>query len=94
MDLEICVKAAADGPDVLGGCPFCQRVLLTLDEKWVPDTLHLVNLSNKPNGLECSMQMWCSKFVILILIFYRESFVKTQAAKEHAIVGWAHKVNA
>ncbi|EOY18368.1 Uncharacterized protein TCM_042971 isoform 3 [Theobroma cacao] len=49
MDLEICVKAAADGPDVLGGCPFCQRVLLTLDEKWVPDTLHLVNLSNKPN---------------------------------------------
>ncbi|EOY18366.1 Uncharacterized protein TCM_042971 isoform 1 [Theobroma cacao] len=58
MDLEICVKAAADGPDVLGGCPFCQRVLLTLDEKWVPDTLHLVNLSNKPNGLECSMQMF------------------------------------
>ncbi|EOY18367.1 Uncharacterized protein TCM_042971 isoform 2, partial [Theobroma cacao] len=55
---------AADGPDVLGGCPFCQRVLLTLDEKWVPDTLHLVNLSNKPNGFgdKCRRKVPVVKF--------------------------------
>ncbi|KAE8671994.1 Glutathione S-transferase DHAR3 [Hibiscus syriacus] len=48
MALEICVKAAAGAPDVLGDCPFCQRVLLTLEEKKVPYKLHLVNLSDKP----------------------------------------------
>ncbi|XVE52747.1 hypothetical protein DITRI_Ditri02bG0148200 [Diplodiscus trichospermus] len=48
MALEICVKAAAGVPDVLGDCPFCQRVLLTLEEKKVPYKLHLVNFSDKP----------------------------------------------
>ncbi|XVE69075.1 hypothetical protein DITRI_Ditri09bG0120600 [Diplodiscus trichospermus] len=48
MTLEICVKAAAGALDVLGDCPFCQRVLLTLEEKKVPYKLHLVNLSDKP----------------------------------------------
>ncbi|XVF23789.1 hypothetical protein REPUB_Repub13aG0069500 [Reevesia pubescens] len=48
MALEICVKAAAGAPDVLGDCPFCQRVVLTLEEKKVPYKLHLVNLSDKP----------------------------------------------
>ena len=28
--------------------PFCQRVLLTLEEKKVPYTTHLIDLSNKP----------------------------------------------
>eukprot|EP00262_Sarcandra_glabra_P007144 TRINITY_DN19745_c0_g1_i1.p1 TRINITY_DN19745_c0_g1~~TRINITY_DN19745_c0_g1_i1.p1 ORF type:complete len:225 (-),score=37.27 TRINITY_DN19745_c0_g1_i1:376-1020(-) len=45
---EICVKAAAGAPDILGDCPFCQRVLLTLEEKHLPYTLKLVDLSNKP----------------------------------------------
>ncbi|XP_022747081.1 glutathione S-transferase DHAR2-like [Durio zibethinus] len=48
MALEICVKAAAGAPDVLGDCPFCQRVLLTLEEKKVSYKMHLVNLSDKP----------------------------------------------
>ncbi|KAK6234126.1 hypothetical protein QUC31_006532 [Theobroma cacao] len=48
MALEICVKAAAGAPDVLGDCPFCQRVVLTLEEKKVPYKMHLVNLSDKP----------------------------------------------
>ncbi|KAG8480439.1 hypothetical protein CXB51_025113 [Gossypium anomalum] len=48
MALEICVKAAAGAPDILGDCPFCQRVLLTLEEKMVPYKLNLVNLSDKP----------------------------------------------
>ncbi|XVF75422.1 hypothetical protein PTKIN_Ptkin13bG0187400 [Pterospermum kingtungense] len=48
MALEICVKAASGAPDVLGDCPFCQRVVLTLEEKKVPYKLHLVNLSEKP----------------------------------------------
>ncbi|KAI6676397.1 hypothetical protein NL676_037193 [Syzygium grande] len=48
MVLEICVKAAAGAPDVLGDCPFCQRVLLTLEEKKVPYKNKLVDLGNKP----------------------------------------------
>ncbi|KAI4384456.1 hypothetical protein MLD38_002611 [Melastoma candidum] len=48
MALEICVKAATGAPDVLGDCPFCQRVLLTLEEKKVPYTTKLVDLGNKP----------------------------------------------
>ena len=28
--------------------PFCQRVLLTLEEKKIPYKLHLIDLSNKP----------------------------------------------
>ncbi|KAI3859364.1 hypothetical protein MKX03_010849 [Papaver bracteatum] len=48
MALEICVKAAAGAPDLLGDCPFCQRVLLTLEENKVPYQMHLIDTSNKP----------------------------------------------
>ncbi|KAF8395057.1 hypothetical protein HHK36_018996 [Tetracentron sinense] len=48
MALEVCVKAATGAPDVLGDCPFCQRVLLTLEEKKIPYQMHLINLSDKP----------------------------------------------
>ncbi|KAL5722581.1 Glutathione S-transferase dhar1 [Ranunculus cassubicifolius] len=48
MALEICVKAATGEAEVLGDCPFCQRVLLTLEEKKVPYKSLLVDLSNKP----------------------------------------------
>ncbi|KAH7537297.1 hypothetical protein FEM48_Zijuj03G0077800 [Ziziphus jujuba var. spinosa] len=48
MTLEVAVKAAAGAPDVLGDCPFCQRVLLTLEGKKVPYKLILINLSDKP----------------------------------------------
>ncbi|KAA8534263.1 hypothetical protein F0562_031780 [Nyssa sinensis] len=48
MALEVCVKAAAGAPDVLGDCPFSQRVLLTLEEKKVPYQMHLINTSEKP----------------------------------------------
>lgn len=46
--LLICVKAATGAPDILGDCPFCQRVTLTLEEKNIPYKLLLVNLSDKP----------------------------------------------
>ncbi|XP_057469380.1 glutathione S-transferase DHAR2-like [Actinidia eriantha] len=48
MALEVCVKAAAGASDVLGDCPFSQRVLLTLEEKKVPYKMHLINVSDKP----------------------------------------------
>ncbi|KAI4302375.1 hypothetical protein MLD38_038127 [Melastoma candidum] len=48
MALEICVKAGTGAPDQLGDCPFCQRVLLTLEEKNIPYTTKLVDLGNKP----------------------------------------------
>ncbi|KAK9913392.1 hypothetical protein M0R45_037210 [Rubus argutus] len=48
MALEVAVKAAAGAPDILGDCPFCQRVLLTLEEKKVPYKLHLINFTDKP----------------------------------------------
>ncbi|KAF3433780.1 hypothetical protein FNV43_RR24883 [Rhamnella rubrinervis] len=48
MALEVAVKAAAGAPDVLGDCPFSQRVLLTLEEKKVQYILHLINISDKP----------------------------------------------
>ncbi|CAF1911494.1 hypothetical protein HID58_047464 [Brassica napus] len=46
--LEICAKGAFGAPDVLGDCPFSQRVLLTLEEKKLPYKIHLVNVSDKP----------------------------------------------
>uniref|UniRef100_A0A9I9DL21 GST N-terminal domain-containing protein n=2 Tax=Cucumis melo TaxID=3656 RepID=A0A9I9DL21_CUCME len=46
--LEACVKASTTLPNKLGDCPFCQRVLLTLEEKHLPYDLKLVDLSNKP----------------------------------------------
>ncbi|GLT66912.1 hypothetical protein SLA2020_392520 [Shorea laevis] len=48
MALEICVKAAAGAPEIPGDCPFCQRILLTLEEKKIPHKTHLINLSDKP----------------------------------------------
>nr|AZL93848.1 dehydroascorbate reductase 1 [Ceanothus thyrsiflorus] len=48
MTLEVAIKAAAGAPDVLGDCPFSQRVVLTLEEKKVSYKLHLINLSDKP----------------------------------------------
>lgn len=48
MVLEVAVKSAAGAPNLLGDCPFCQRVLLTLEEKKVPYKTHLINLSDKP----------------------------------------------
>ncbi|XP_013652428.1 glutathione S-transferase DHAR3, chloroplastic-like isoform X2 [Brassica napus] len=44
--LEICVKASVTTPNKLG--PFCQRVLLTMEEKHVPYDMKLVDLINKP----------------------------------------------
>ncbi|KAG6720505.1 glutathione S-transferase DHAR3, chloroplastic-like [Carya illinoinensis] len=46
--LEICVKASVTAPNKLGDCPFCQRVLLTLEEKHLPYDLKLVDLAHKP----------------------------------------------
>ncbi|KAJ6290710.1 hypothetical protein OIU76_027958, partial [Salix suchowensis] len=46
--LEICVKASVTVPDKLGDCPFCQRVLLTLEEKNLPYDMKFVDLGNKP----------------------------------------------
>ncbi|KAI4348104.1 hypothetical protein L6164_008865 [Bauhinia variegata] len=48
MVLEVAVKAATGAPDVLGDCPFCQRVQLTLEEKKVPYKALLINLTEKP----------------------------------------------
>ncbi|XP_010558764.1 PREDICTED: glutathione S-transferase DHAR2-like [Tarenaya hassleriana] len=48
MAIEVCVKAAVGAPDVLGDCPFSQRVLLTLEEKNLPYKMHLINVSDKP----------------------------------------------
>ncbi|KAL8142107.1 hypothetical protein V2J09_015139 [Rumex salicifolius] len=46
--LEICVKASPTTPNKLGDCPFCQRVLLTLEEKSLPYDMKLVDFGNKP----------------------------------------------
>ncbi|KAJ8542227.1 hypothetical protein K7X08_017093 [Anisodus acutangulus] len=48
MGVEVCVKAAVGAPNVLGDCPFSQRVLLTLEEKKVTYKMHLINVSDKP----------------------------------------------
>ncbi|XVE78658.1 hypothetical protein DITRI_Ditri13aG0164200 [Diplodiscus trichospermus] len=47
--LEVCVKASVTTPNKLGDCPFCQRVLLTIEEKHLPYDIKLVDLSNKPD---------------------------------------------
>ncbi|KAJ4706916.1 Glutathione S-transferase [Melia azedarach] len=46
--LEICVKASVTTPNTLGDCPFCQRVLLTMEEKHLQYDMKLVDLGNKP----------------------------------------------
>lgn len=48
MAIEVCSKAATGSPDVLGDCPFTQRVLLTLEEKKLPYKIHLINTDDKP----------------------------------------------
>ncbi|TKY50638.1 Glutathione S-transferase DHAR2 [Spatholobus suberectus] len=48
MALEVAVKVAVGAPNVLGDCPFSQRVLLTLEEKKVSYKRHLIDLSNRP----------------------------------------------
>ncbi|PWA96549.1 glutathione S-transferase DHAR2 [Artemisia annua] len=48
MAAEICVKAAVGAPANLGDCPFSQWVLLTLEEKQIPYSVHLISLDNKP----------------------------------------------
>ncbi|KAK7310256.1 hypothetical protein RJT34_07657 [Clitoria ternatea] len=48
MALEVAVKAAVGAPNVLGDCPFSQRVILTLEEKKVAYNLHLIDISKKP----------------------------------------------
>jgi len=48
MTVEVYVKAAVGAPDVLGDCPFSQRVLLTLEEKKVDYKKLLIDVSNKP----------------------------------------------
>ncbi|KAF7811368.1 glutathione S-transferase DHAR2-like [Senna tora] len=48
MALEVAVKAAAGAPNILGDCPFSQRVLLTLEEKKIPHKTHLIDLGDKP----------------------------------------------
>ncbi|GMH26290.1 hypothetical protein Nepgr_028133 [Nepenthes gracilis] len=46
--LEVCVKASVSTPNKLGDCPFCQRVLMTLEEKYLPYDVKLVDLTDKP----------------------------------------------
>ncbi|XP_057522728.1 glutathione S-transferase DHAR3, chloroplastic isoform X2 [Amaranthus tricolor] len=46
--LQVCVKESLTTPNKLGDCPFCQRVLLTLEEKHLPYDMKLVDLTNKP----------------------------------------------
>ncbi|KAL9233719.1 hypothetical protein vseg_008677 [Gypsophila vaccaria] len=46
--LQVCVKSSVTSPTKLGDCPFCQRVLLTLEEKHLPYDMKLVDLTNKP----------------------------------------------
>ncbi|XP_059666193.1 glutathione S-transferase DHAR2-like [Cornus florida] len=48
MGVEVCAKAAVGAPEILGDCPFSQRVLLTLEEKKIPYKIHLINTSDKP----------------------------------------------
>ncbi|RXH68559.1 hypothetical protein DVH24_030892 [Malus domestica] len=53
--LDVCAKASTTVPNKLGDCPFCQRVLLTLEEKHLPYDLKLVDLGNKP---ECGSKIF------------------------------------
>ncbi|XP_022769994.1 glutathione S-transferase DHAR3, chloroplastic [Durio zibethinus] len=46
--LEVCVKASVTTPNKVGDCPFCQRVLLTMEEKHLSYDMKLVDLANKP----------------------------------------------
>ncbi|PWA96551.1 glutathione S-transferase DHAR2 [Artemisia annua] len=48
MGIELCVKAAVGAPDILGDCPFCHWVLLTLEEKKIPYNTHLIDVASKP----------------------------------------------
>ncbi|KAL7228819.1 hypothetical protein ACSBR2_007495 [Camellia fascicularis] len=164
MAVEVCAKAASGAPDILGDCPFTQRVLLTLEEKKIPYKIHLINISDKPQWfLEANPEGkvpvikfdegWISDSDVIVshieekfpdpplchspevssvgskifpsfvkflkskdpndgseqalldelkaldehlqahLLFSKECFEKTKAAKEHVVAGWAPKVN-
>ncbi|KAL4197453.1 hypothetical protein AMTRI_Chr04g251290 [Amborella trichopoda] len=47
--LEVCVKASTTTPNTIGDCPFCQRILLTLEEKHLPYDMKLIDLAKKPD---------------------------------------------
>ncbi|KAF3586495.1 hypothetical protein F2Q69_00031857 [Brassica cretica] len=63
--LEICVKTSITTPNKLGDCPFCQRELLTMEEKHVPYDMKMVDLSNKP---ECTFYIELSETKDLVFI--------------------------
>ncbi|PWA69457.1 dehydroascorbate reductase 2 [Artemisia annua] len=49
MAIQICVKAPhSSAKDANTNCPFCQRVLLTLEEKKLRYVTHPIDLDNKP----------------------------------------------
>ncbi|KAI3973135.1 hypothetical protein MKW92_004985 [Papaver armeniacum] len=48
MAFEIYVKAAVGAPQLLGDCPFTQKVLFTLEEKKIPYQMHLFDIVTKP----------------------------------------------
>ncbi|KAI4375486.1 hypothetical protein MLD38_013350 [Melastoma candidum] len=48
LPIDVCAKASVTVPNKLGDCPFCQRVLLTLEEKQLPYDIKLIEFSNKP----------------------------------------------
>eukprot|EP00963_Diacronema_lutheri_P008113 scaffold698_cov333-Pavlova_lutheri.AAC.5 len=48
---EVVVKGAPPEIQKLGDCPFCHRVLLTMEEMEVPYETKLVDLGNKPDWL-------------------------------------------
>ncbi|KAI4367044.1 hypothetical protein MLD38_022827 [Melastoma candidum] len=48
LPIDVCAKASLTVPNKLGDCPFCQRLLLTLEEKQLPYDIKLIEFSNKP----------------------------------------------
>ncbi|GJV17223.1 dehydroascorbate reductase 2 [Tanacetum coccineum] len=49
--VDIYLKPPSDGADLNTDCPFCQTVLLTLEEKGVFYNTHFIDLLNKPKGI-------------------------------------------
>ena len=47
--------------------PFSQRVLLTLEEKKIPYKLHLIDLSNKPNGKVLNFNVPLCLFILIAI---------------------------
>ncbi|GKA75945.1 dehydroascorbate reductase 2 [Tanacetum coccineum] len=55
--IDIYVKAPSEPTDVNTDCPFCQRVLLTLEEKKVPYNTTFISLDNKPEWFDGTMTL-------------------------------------